>query len=362
MAVVNGQIESLTRIRETLNQHRIFRFNSLREINEFINSFDQEVLKVKRMTESVWLTEIEELQNICKKLEESIKIVIKKYNLKLDIRHNKLISTLNEIKLNSSKNVLVLGYNFLRVRYYKFRYMDLLNNIDSIVQNDTRKYRSKLEITKKQIQENKVNKEKIISEKSFAPIQELIRIKEIIESINSLIAGAVGENLVAKELEKLPDKFYLINDFSLKFNPPIYDSNNGDRILSIQIDHLLITNAGIFVIETKNWSQKSIERLDLRSPVNQIKRVSYALYVILNDKDSVQMLGLKKHHWGDKKVRIRNVIAMINNKPKEEFKYVTIKTLYELNDYILFFDNSFNDEEVQNIANYLMGLNTNNLN
>ena len=32
------------------------------------------------------------------------------------------------------------------------------------------------------------------------------------------------------------------------------DKTEKDRIFSIQIDHLLLSNSGIFIIETKNWS------------------------------------------------------------------------------------------------------------
>ena len=84
-------------------------------------------------------------------------------------------------------------------------------------------------------------------------------------------------------MKKLSDDFILINDFSLKFNPPIFNRRENDRIFSIQIDHLLISKAGIFILETKNWSKKSIESLSLRSPIERIQRTSFALYVIINN-------------------------------------------------------------------------------
>ena len=56
------------------------------------------------------------------------------------------------------------------------------------------------------------------------------------------------------------------------------------KIFSVQIDHLLICQSGVFLLETKNWSKRSIKNLDLRSPVEQILRTSYALFVLLNSK------------------------------------------------------------------------------
>ena len=44
------------------------------------------------------------------------------------------------------------------------------------------------------------------------------------------------------------------------------------EIKSIQIDHILVTNSGIFLIETKNWSEKSLNNPSLRSPCSASKK------------------------------------------------------------------------------------------
>jgi len=90
--------------------------------------------------------------------------------------------------------------------------------------------------------------------------------------------------------------------------------------------------------------------LDLRSPVEQITRTSYALFLIVNDAK----IKLTKHHWGDKQIPIKNIIVMINEKPKEDFKYVKVKSLKELNNYLTYFDPIFSEEEVDRIARYLI--------
>jgi hypothetical protein len=46
--------------------------------------------------------------------------------------------------------------------------------------------------------------------------------KEVIEGLCTLIVGSAGENLTVKELEKLSNDYYLISDFSVEFDPPIY--------------------------------------------------------------------------------------------------------------------------------------------
>lgn len=56
------------------------------------------------------------------------------------------------------------------------------------------------------------------------------------------IKGKIGEKIVSNILQSLPDEYYLFNDVYLKIN---------NR--SIQIDHVVISEYGIFVIETKNY-------------------------------------------------------------------------------------------------------------
>lgn len=214
-------------------------------------------------------------------------------------------------------------------------------------------------ILKSKIKEIKVkipNRQATISKRYSIKLNELEHIKEVAYSLNDLIAGAIGESLVEKELKKLSDTHVLFNDFSVKFNEPIYNKRENDRIYSIQIDHLLVRRAGIFIIETKNWSKASIERYDMRSPVSQIKRASFALFVILNSHNSAESRFLNKHHWGDRKLKIRNLIVMINNKPKEEFKFVTVKVLNELNNFINYFEPIYDEAEVESIVQHLKNI------
>jgi hypothetical protein len=194
------------------------------------------------------------------------------------------------------------------------------------------------------------NYEAVLSKRISDSNRDLEFIKETVEGLYSTIAGAVGENAVLGELKKLSDKYYLINDFSLKFNPPIFNKREDDRIYSIQIDHLLISQSGIFILETKNWNSKSIENLDLRSPVEQVKRASFALFVFLNsDKNQ----GLVHNHWGSKKIPIKNIIVMTNKSPKSDFQHVKVLPLDKLNGYIQYFDEIFDETETANVFNYL---------
>lgn len=352
MTIVKGQIESLKRIKAELNQRGISRFNSVGDINSFIKNYELERQKIFSQTGHDLNIEIDALES------DRIKFQGKYDNLKTEetYRLNNKIDALNsKYNLIKSRNTNTLTGTFrsLQLMILKLRKTYLENNFNRIIFKNTYKVAQKVDETNKTIYEYTTNREKIVSNRSSPKIKELAYAKEIVDGLYPQIAGAIGENLVVNELKKLSDKNILFNDFSINFESPVYNRKEDDRIFSIQIDHLLITNSGIFIIETKNWSKESIENFDLRSPVQQIRRTSYALFVILNNGSKPSGVKLKKHHWGDKQLPIRNLIVMINNKPREKFKYVKVKTLKELNRYITYFDPIFDDSEVYRISEYL---------
>ena len=70
----------------------------------------------------------------------------------------------------------------------------------------------------------------------------LITILILIKSYESKVKGYVGEKLVSKRLSKLNKRKYkVINNLLLK-------TSKG----TTQIDHIVISQYGLFVIETKN--------------------------------------------------------------------------------------------------------------
>ncbi|WP_371194464.1 nuclease-related domain-containing protein [Glaciecola sp. SC05] len=292
MTIVSGKIEPLKRLKEILHSHGIYRFNSIGDINAFLKQYESEKKNISTKVKHSTDDEI-------KDLEEAL-------NSTIEMR---------------DKNI------FTKLLYYS-KAKKLIKNHASLINNY----------------------EAVLSQRSSDSYRKLKFIKETVEGLSSVIAGAVGENAVVSELKKLSDEYYLINDFSLKFNPPIFNKRENDTIYSIQIDHLLVCQSGIFVIETKNWSSKSIEDLDLRSPVKQVKRASFALFVFLNSDNSQGLIG---NHWGRKKIPIKNIIIMTNKAPKTDFQHVKVLSLDKLNGYIQYFADIFDEAETEKIFTYL---------
>ncbi|HEX9828320.1 MAG TPA: nuclease-related domain-containing protein [Flavobacteriaceae bacterium] len=353
MVTVYGQIESLTRIKETLHQKGIDRFNSIGDIKKFKLRYELERQDISHQVEQDVTFEIENLQTNKIKFQKLFDNLKAKEIKKLLGKITTLKTKLDTINSTATNNLIIRIVNRFQLLILKFRINKLEKHFDATIALKTYNTRSRLDSTNEKLQKYTVNKEKIIEQRSSPMLRKLAYTKQVIENLEPLIAGAIGENLVEKELKKLTGKNILFNDFSMQFTPPIYNREENDRIFSIQIDHLLVTNAGIFIIETKNWSKTSIESLDLRSPVKQIKRTNYALFVMLNSDSHQKGIGLNHHHWGAKKLPIRNIVAMINAKPKEEFSHVQVKTLKELNNYITYFEPIFEDNEVYRISEYL---------
>ena len=99
------------------------------------------------------------------------------------------------------------------------------------------------------------------------------------------ITGKLGEKIVGLNLKKLPDEYRIFND--------VYIQENG---FSTQIDHLVISPYGIFVIETKNykgdiyggenaeeWTQNIWgHKYSLRNPIRQNQGHVYCLMRLFN--------------------------------------------------------------------------------
>ena len=351
MLKIYGQIESLKKIRLTLNERDVTEFNSIKDINHFISAYHNNIKNLRDSANRQITKDIGILKSKISDLEELKCKRIEIINNEIDERLYNLKNRINIIETKTDISFLQkVRHSFIQ---FSTRRKIRKNELRRIVKikKARKKLNSELGSLKSKLNNYTSNIENIAKQRIEPKLERISHIKNVIEEINPLIAGAIGEYKVVKELDNLAICGSLINDFNLTFNPPIYNKSENDRIHSVQIDHLLVTHSGLFILETKNWSKKSIANYNLRSPIAQINRSSYALYRFLHNTNS---LFLESHHWGKKKIPIRNLIVMINNKPNQDFKYVKITTLKELNGYIGHFDSVLSDNEVMNITEFLL--------
>ena len=354
MANTYNTVGSLTTVMSHLYQHKITEFQSLDSVINFQKRFPSErkqiildqdyFLEKEKIALSI---EIPELENFIetkkneteKVLSEEIQRLKQEFlNLPSPVSNNFLTI------LNSLKKILLKAKIFSKEFGFKYK-----------VSYSIRQSNKLLAWKKNRFQYLDLYFSDAVNENCKAALSDLDRKKSVVDEMSSFIYGAIGEQKVANILEKLPDEFYLINDFTLYFEKPIYYRQENAYIKSIQVDHLLISPSGVFIIETKNWSEESINNLSLRSPVDQIRRSSFVLFKILSEESSNSIFSFNSHHWGARKIPIRNLIVLINRKPKEEFQYVKVLTLIELTGYVKYFKPIFSNEETEEIAEYLLG-------
>ncbi|WP_407556589.1 nuclease-related domain-containing protein [Winogradskyella sp. 4-2091] len=349
MARIYGTIESLNSLKTELEDKGITRFNSIGQIKDFIKNYNYER---ENIYNDIKIKLDKEYSEKCFDNEQRIQNRAEIINLETENKDNKISDLLKKIALiQNDKSKNVLKKLFLNVRLYPLKYRSKrlikskAEHIRAIVKDISRK----IEIDGVFINRYENKRQQLIEQRAKAKIEKLEYTREVVENSKNLISGAIGENLVVKEIKKLSDDYVLINDFNLNFSDPIYFKKYNQRIKSIQIDHLLITKAGIFIIETKNWSKSSVNSRNLRSPIEQIERSNFALYIHVSES-----IILNEHHWGEQKIPIRNLIVMINHRPAENFKYVSVKLLKELNNYIKYFDPILTEDQVNRITTQLI--------
>ncbi len=355
MCKVYNQIGSLTTIKTHLRTHNINDINSLNDIIAFQKNYTNYIKEITSKHTNLIEDEKNELKIDISLLEQFIESSKKDATLKLNLEIEQLEKQLNYLHLNTS-NIFKTFINHFKIIGLQKKIKNINHQFDSIIINSLRISTNTLN--------TKINRYNFIlshfldavHQSQLPEIKELEIRKKAIDQIIPSIYGAIGENKVSKELENLSDDYILINDFNYSFYKAIYNRKENDYIKSIQIDHILISPAGIFLIETKNWSEQSLNNLSLHSPVQQIKRTNFAFYKILNDQITN---SFNQHHWGERKITIKNLIVMVNQKPKEEFQFVKILSLRELRKYIEYFSPVLSKRETESIANYLLKLTDN---
>ncbi|MHA1822593.1 MAG: nuclease-related domain-containing protein, partial [Promethearchaeota archaeon] len=171
-------------------------------------------------------------------------------------------------------------------------------------------------------------------------VSHLHKAHEIIQDNRQFFAGAIGETAVIKELRKLPETYYIINEAKLSFSKSIRWRKYGEYVKSCKIDHVVVGPTGIFLIETKNWSTQTL--LNARfTPHKQIDRAGYIFFI--------HMMNCFK-----RKFPIYQIVATYKQLPQIHYNgYVTQLTIRELIDNILRRKGSLDNFEIEKIVSWL---------
>lgn len=350
-------IGSLTTLKSSLERNNIYDFKSLKEVITFQKTYS--TLKKQLISHH---------ENLIEQEKETLNVNLPILKVAVETQRQQVVQSLigeidmlkkqlNISKSCTSKNFIQKLASNLKDWNYKIKIKRKENSFETEVEMLTCKLLDEYKIKSNRFQFLTSHFYEAVRQSAQHPLSELERKKTIIDKLNNYIYGALGEQKVVKILESLSDEFFLINDFDVSFSPAIYNRQENDYIKSVQIDHILVAPSGIFLIETKNWSEKSLENLSLRSPVEQVKRASFVLFYLLNNEKSNYQFRLDKHHWGTKKVSIKNLIVLTKTKPNQEFQYVKILNTDELLSYVNYFKPIFSNDETKKIAEMILMMN-----
>jgi len=250
-------------------------------------SLDIEVLKREEIKLSDELSEkvsFKKTQLLTEK--RFIPIIIKKYS---DISKNIFSKMLNKIKI---------------FRLNK-RLKNLNKNLDRLAEKPFKKTKKRI----KKIQKLYGNLEK----KNYDSIIEkrvayLHKTQKIINRNIQVYYGAIGEEAVIRELKLLPDSYSVFNDVNLSFFRSIRWRKYNEYVKSCQIDHVVVGPGGVFLIETKNWSAKTLRTAQF-TPHHQIERAGYIFYI-------------KTMNLFRRKLPIQNIVVTLGKVPKYKHQYV----------------------------------------
>lgn len=255
MSKTYNTIGSLTTLKTHLEEKNIYDFKSLKEVIDFQSSFaisrQQLISHHKNLIEEEQSLLIVELRNLEKAIENQRQQTEQKLNDEIDKLKQQLNSSISNTPTNLFQKLTkdLRHWNFKRKIKHKEK--EFASNVQATISHLIDDYQRK----NNRYQFIASNFDEAVKQSVHHSLSELERKKTIIDNLNSFIYGALGEQKVVKALENLSDEYFLINDFSVSFFPAIYNRQDNDYIKSVQIDHILVGPSGIFLIETKNWSE-----------------------------------------------------------------------------------------------------------
>lgn len=351
MCNIYNPVGCLTAIKKELTEKRIYNFNSIKELLSFLDNYQSIQAEVIARTQFNITEEKNELATEINSLE----IFIDRTTASTRESLTNEVETMRQkipVPCKNTETWRKKGYDLLKIGYLNLRILAKHHYSNWKLKQTILPYRKQLKLKKSRFLFINTQFDIAVRQACMLETNEIKRKKAVIENLKPIILGAIGEHKVVTELKSLTDEYFLINDFCFRFNKPIYEHKSKSYIRTIQIDHVLISTAGIFLIETKNWSKASLKNHSLRSPIEQIQRANYALSVLLGSQVG-HTIQLHSHHWGEKRIPIKNTIVLINERPQQEFRGAYIVRLNELLKFVNRFESCLSGYEVRSIASYL---------
>jgi len=273
------------------------------EIRKIIEDFSGLLNKITNKEKESLSLDIKVLKREEIKLSDELKekVSLKKTQL---LTEKRLIPTLIENYSETSKNIFIKLLNKMKIFRLKKWLKNLNKNLDGLAEKSFRKIKKKIKKMRKLYGNLERNYDSIIEKR----VAYLHKSRKIVNKNIQVYYGAVGEEAVIRELRFLPDSYTVFNDVNLSFSRSIRWKKYNEYVKSCQIDHVVVGPSGIFLLETKNWSAKTL-RTARFTPHHQIERAGYIFYI-------------KAINLFRRKIPIQNIVVTLGRVPKYKHQYV----------------------------------------
>jgi hypothetical protein len=356
MSIIINPIGSFSFLKEKLQQNNIHDFASIQEVMDFLNTYSQTRRKILLEHEKLISEERAFLEQKIIQLDNEVTSWRAEAEGILNFELDAFKAKLEKNSSDTSDPLFFRLIQWINQWWYNRKISIKNQSYESTVEAAIKPIADLRREAFDRIQFITIRFDQAVEQSALPIIGEMDWKKRVLDEYSSFVYGAIGEQKVLDELEKLPDSFYVINDFSVSFRPGIFNHREKDLIQSIQVDHLLIGPAGVFILETKNWSRQSISGSALRSPVEQIRRFNYAIFRLTRRSQLTRKIKRRWYSLRKRKVPILNVVVMTNSNPFSDAQYVRMLTLDQLIGYIRSFDPVFTGKETRKIAKYFIEL------
>lgn len=160
------------------------------------------------------------------------------------------------------------------------------------------------------------------------------------KDVNLFHKGTRGENQVIDELAKLDDSYHILCGVGMELH--YWVTYNGKKNLkSAQMDLVVVSPKGIFMIEVKNWSDRFANSNNKFSPYEQTERAGRILWI------SLQKVI--------KNVHVMNVLLSIkgNLSYNENYRSVYVSSLDRINQFLEKRQDILSEKEVEKVVKSL---------
>jgi hypothetical protein len=157
---------------------------------------------------------------------------------------------------------------------------------------------------------------------------------------NPFHAGADGENRVIKKLSNLSDSYHIL--CGVRIELPYWVTYHGKKNLrSAQMDVVVVSTKGVFLIEVKNWSDDYVKNYWKLNPYEQTGREGLVLWIYLK---SIIM-----------NIRVTNILLSIqgNMQYDNNYRAVFVSSLEKINEFLESREEVLSEKEVMKIVGNL---------